>query len=202
MSILGALVLTTGVAYSSYVDQENPEPSFKIAVSHEEYPVYLWGSYENLKFRLLGQPMGKGSIIGAGVGVQKDFGKMYAFMEIGYGMIDEGAQLTIQQETVFTELVGRHSSDSRPVPVYLTGNYDQESYGTEWTLDDSIMGRVGVGYHLSSHVDLSIAYRPFFSKEYIRLFDEEWMADNGGGWWQESRSKDLSSIEFTIQYNF
>ena len=170
-------------------------------MAHEEHPFYVYGQNETPNIRMLGQGIGDSSIYSLGVGARKYWGVFFVFGEVGYGVIDQGANRTIQQEIVYTELVLRHNVEFRPIPVYPQGNYDQDSYETVWELDDGLLGAIGIGYQLGDHVSLTGAYRPFYVKEHIELYDAE-KRKNGGGWWQETRSLDLSAFEFRVEYKF
>ena len=201
---LTALTLAISLGYSQYTDEKGstPEPHFRVAVGHEESPLYAWGQYEDLKVRMLGQPLGKSSITSVGIGARKFFGDFFGFAEVGYGVIDEGAQDIIQQEIIYTELLMRHRVDGRPAPVILTNNYDQDSYDTVWELDNGLLGEVGVGYAPNEHWRFTLSYRPFYVKEHIELEDPDWREATGGGYWQETRSRDLSSISLRIGWEF
>jgi hypothetical protein len=199
--LFGALALTVGLNHSQYLDQSYPEQTFKVSLEHEDYPVYVWGGYEELGIRILGQGIGDSSISSVGLGARKTIGDFFVFGEVGYGFIDEGANHTIQQEIVYTTLVHNHESEWRPVPVNVTRPYDQSTYETSWELEDGIMGRLGVGYELGKDFKVTLAYRPFFVKEFIQMWDVERRAA-GRGWWQEGRNRDLSSFEVGISYTF
>jgi hypothetical protein len=200
-NFLGALALTVGLNNSMYTDQSEPEYTYKVSLAHDALPVYIWGGYEELSIRTLGQALGDSSIIGVGLGAKKSIGDFYIFGEIGYGIVDQNENLQIQQEMVYTELVHNHESEYRPVPVTVNHNYDQDSYETLWEVDNGVMGRLGVGYELVGGLNVTLAYRPFYVKERMELWDEARRASEGG-WWQESRTRNLSSFEVGIAYEF
>ena len=200
---LTALTLSVALGYSQYTDEQGPEPEphFRISVGHEDKPYYLWGQWEDLTVRMLGQGVADADIYSFGAGARKSYGDFFGFFEIGYGLVNEHPNSTIQQEIVYTELVLRHNVEFRPIPVYPQGNYDQDSYETVWELDDGLLGEVGVGYQHSDNLSFTASYRPFYVREHIELYDAEQRA-NGGGWWQESRSRDLSSFQLRVQWEF
>lgn len=202
---LTALTLSLSLGTSLYTEDapyaSEPEYHLGLRVGHEETPLYLWGQYEDLSVRILGQGVGDSSIASFGLGARKSIGDFFVFGEIGYGVIDEGANKTIQQEVVYTDLLMNHRVDGRPAPVLLENDYDQDSYDTVWELDDGFLGAVGVGYQYGP-VSLSVAYRPFYAREHIELRDEDWRELTGGGWWQESRSRDLSSWQLSVGWTF
>jgi hypothetical protein len=200
-SLLGAFALTVGLNNSQYLDQSDPEASFKVSLAHEAAPLYLWGGFEEVGVRILGQPVADTEVLSVGVGARKTIGDFFVFGEVGYGFLNSEANLMVQQEVVFTELVHNHESESRPVPVTVNGNYDQASYETSWDLKDGVMGRLGVGFKVTEGLSLEFSYRPFFVKEHIELWDEE-RREAGGGWWEESRNRNLSSFELGISYTF
>ena len=195
MGSLSALAITVALGHSSYLDQSNPEYHFKLEVAQEDKPAYLWTQYEPLKMRILGQSIGDSSILSLGVGARKSFGSSFVFAEVGWGFIEQGARETIQHEIVYTELVGHHNVFGRPVPV------DPRDYETAWEVKDGILGSVGIGYQWGDHWSTTWAWRPFFAKEHIEMYDVERKA-NGKGYWQESRSRDLSSFQLDLRYTF
>ena len=194
--LAGTSLYTEDAPYSA-----EPEYHLGFTLAHEDTPLYLWGQYEDLSVRILGQGVGDSSIASFGIGARKSFGPYFVFGQIGYGMIDEGANEGIQQEIVYTDLLLNHRVDGRPAPVLLENDYDQSSYDTVWELEDGFLGSLGVGYQWNN-VGLSVAYRPFYVKEHVELRDEDWRELTGGGWWQETRSRDLSSWQFNISYSF
>ena len=200
---LTALTLSVALGYSQYTDEEGPEPEahFKVEVGHEESPLYAFGGYEQLDNRILGQALGELDIFSVGLGARKNIGDFFAFGEIGYGLVDNAANMVIQQEIVYTELVGRHERPFRPIPVFPQGPYDQDSYETVYEVDDGILGAIGVGYQPTESLSFTMAYRPFYVREHMEIYDEETRA-SGGGWWQESRSLDLSSWQLSARWTF
>ncbi len=200
---LTALTLSVALGYSQYTDEEGPEPEvhYKIEVGHEESPLYAFGGYEQLDVRMLGQAIGELDIFSVGLGARKNIGDFFVYGELGYGVLDNSPVDKIQQEIVYTELVGRHNVEFRPIPVYPQGPYDQESYETVYEVDDGILGAIGVGYQPTEHLSFTIAYRPFYVREHMEIYDEERRA-RGGGWWQESRSLDLSSWQLSTRWTF
>ena len=201
---LSSLALAISLGYQQYTDEEGPtpEPLFRVSVRPEDKPYYLWGQYEELKTRILGQPVGDTDIVSIGIGARKNLDDFFVFAELGYGFVDEGARETIQQEIIYTDLLRNHRVDGRPAPVYLTNDYDQDSYDTVWELHGGLLGEVGVGYMVSDNLSLTASYRPFYVKEHIELRDPDWMAENGMGYWQETRSRDFSSISFRVGWEF
>jgi hypothetical protein len=198
---LGALALTVGLNSSQYLDQSDPEVSFKVALAHEDVPLYLWGGFEEVGVRILGQPLSDTEVLSVGIGARKTIGDFFIFGEVGYGFLNSEVNLMVQQEVIYSELVHNHESEYRPVPVSPTGPYDQDSYETSWVMKDNVMGRLGVGFKVTEGLSLEFAYRPFFVKEHIELWDGE-NREAGRGWWEESRNRNLSSFELGISYTF
>lgn len=202
---LSSLVLSVALGVSQYTEDypyaTESEYTVGLRVGLEDNPLYVWGHYEEPKIRTLGQPMGDSSIISFGLGARKNVGDFFVFGELGYGVIDEGARETIQQEIVYTDLLRNHRVDFRPAPVRVDRDYQQDSYETLWELDDGFLGKVGVGYQWGD-VGLSVGYRAFYVDEHVELWDEETRARPNGGYWQESRSRDLSAWEFKASWTF
>ena len=195
MGSLSALAITVALGHSSFLDESNPEYHFKLEVAKEGKPAYLWTQYEPLKIRILGQSIGDSSILSLGIGARKSFGQSFVFAEVGWGFLEQGARASIQHEIVYTELVNHHHVPPRNIPV------DPKDYETMWEVDDGWLGAVGVGYQWNDHWSSTWAWRPFFAKEHIELYDRERKA-NDRGYWQESRSRDLSSFQLDIRYTF
>jgi hypothetical protein len=200
--MIESLALTIALGYSQYQGEEVAEATYKIEVSHEDTPMYLWGGYEAFDSRMLGQPLAETDLFSVGLGSRKDVGDFFVFGEIGWGFISSDVNHEVQQEIIYTELVGRHNVEGRPVPVTLLNEYKtSEGYESVWELSDGMMWRVGVGYAPTDSLSYTLSYRPFLVEEHIEIYDQDKKA-NGGGWWQETRSKDLSSFELAIRWSF
>jgi hypothetical protein len=204
MVSLEGLVLSIALGTNQYTDEKGPppEPAFSVQVGHEESPIYAFAGYEVIDVRMLGQGIGDTSVFSLGIGAKHKFGNgFHVFGELGWGFTDQSPNMIIQQEIVYTELVGRHNVYNRPVPLDLTGPYDQDSYETVWEVEDDFLGAIGGGYEWDNGVFISGAYRPFYVREHIEVYDQE-RRDNGGGWWQETRSLDLSAFQLRVGYTF
>jgi hypothetical protein len=195
MGSFAALAFTVALGHSTYLEKSNPEPHFKVELSKEDSPTYLWGQYEELSIRTLGQGLGDSSIFSFGIGARKTMGDFFVFGELGYGFIDEGAKDIIVHEVVYTELVRNHNVYRRPVPV------DPKDYESVWEVDDGFLGSVGAGYEWANDWSATVSWRPFVATEHIEIYDVE-RKENGKGYWQETRGRDLSSFQMTIRYTF
>ena len=195
MGSLAALAVTVALGHSSYLDQSNPEYHVKVELAKEGKPTYMWTQHEPLSVRMLGQGLGDSSITSFGLGARKSFRKLFVFGEIGYGFVDEGAKDIIVHEVVYTELVHNHNVFGRPVPV------DPRDYESVWELDDGFLGSVGAGYEWANDWSATVSWRPFFVREHIEIYDVE-RKEKGKGYWQESRSRNLSSFQLQVRYTF
>lgn len=202
MSILSGLALAVGIGATQYTDTATPEHHYRLEVTKEDTPFYIHATYEDMKVRMLGQPIGDTKIFTSGLGIrQKMTDGFFWHFELGFAYLDEGERDVIRQEVVYTELVGRHNVEFRPIPVYPENDYDQDSYVAVWQVDNGWSGALGVGYEFNPHVSVSLNYRILNLKEHIEIYDEEQRA-NGGGWWQETRSRDLNAWQFNVMYKF
>lgn len=200
---LTSLALSVALGYSQYTGNEAPtaEPSFRVQVGSQEKPYYAFGGYESFTPRLLGQGVADVDLFTVGVGARKTLGDFFGFFEIGYGVVDEDPKMTIQQEVVHTALVQRHATSNTPPPVNYTQPYCLDCYETSYELDGGLLGEVGIGYRATDQLSLTGSYRAFYVDEHMELWDEENRA-NGGGWWQETRSRDLSSVVLRVVWEF
>lgn len=201
--------VSSTLGYSQGVESDSG-PYFKMTITEEDKPYYLWASNESTTTRLLGQPLADTSIWGVGFGYKDYFTeKGYWFGEIGYAYLDHDVSEVIRQEIIYTELVNRHARVNRPVPIgelpdrLLTpmGPYSQDTYTTVWETKGAVIGAVGLGYSLNKHLDFIINYRPLFVKEHMELRDNDPKVAEGG-WWQESRKRDYSTIQVGVKWNF
>jgi hypothetical protein len=166
-------------------------------------PVYAWGSYGHQSVSLLGQSIGDNAQLAAGLGFEAPIlPKLSLFAEVGQAWHSLDANETIQQETVFTYLVDRHHvHESRPVPVVVAGDYDQDSYETTFDIRDGLVARIGATYHVNDHVKLDLAYRHQRMDTLYEIYDQERRA-GGLGWWQEKTAIDASAIELRLNWRF
>lgn len=199
--------------YTQGIGDSDNGAFFKATLAPANKPYYIWGQWEDTTTRFLGQPLADTEIISFGLGWKGYFTeekRSYWFGEIGYATLDHSINHSIQQEIVYTELVDRHYKTNRPVPVglpqdrpllQLGDKYDQVTYETKWETKDGYTGAIGVGYEITKHLVGTLAYRPLFVREHIELYDEEVRA-SGGGWWQESRNRDYSTIQVGLRWDF
>jgi len=166
-------------------------------------PVYAWGSYGSQSVSLLGQGIGDNTTIATGLGFTAPvLPKISLFAEVGQAWYSLEADEKIQQETVFTYLVDRHNvHESRPVPVAISGNYDQESYETTFDIKDGLIARIGATYHVNDHVKLDLAYRHQRMDTLYEIYDQESRAA-GFGFWLEDTTIDASAIELRLNWRF
>ena len=222
--IIGLAALIIGYIVGS--SEANAEPMLELSVVHQtydgegdvrkdspvgfqvrgglkEWPVYLWGSMDNNETGFLGQPFSKNDVLAFGLGARKSIGDFWVFGELGYASVDSSTHLKIQQEVVYTEIVRNHNVYQRPVPVDLTGPYDQVSYTTEYTIDDDYMARVGLGWDLGDHFGVTLAYRFFRPETYYNIIDTDWQERTGSeGYWEENSTTNLDTFELGILWRY
>jgi opacity protein-like surface antigen len=204
---LTALTLSLALGYNTYTGEDvrvDSPAAFAVRVGHEELPVYLWGSYDNNETGFLGQPFANNDVMGFGIGAKHWVAnRLYIFGEIGYASVDTSTRLRIQQEVVYTEIVRNHNVYQRPVPVDLTGPYDQASYTTEYEIDDGYMTRVGLGWELNDNLGVSVAYRYFRPDTYYNIVDTDWQERTGSdGYWEENSTTNLDAFEIGVQWTW
>jgi len=123
------------------------------------------------------------------------------FGELGHAWHGLDAKPIVQQEVVYTHLVRRHNVHNRPVPVRLTGPYDQDSYETDFTVDNGLIARVGLTWHATRNIKLDLAYRHQPMDTYLAIWDAEQRAA-GGGWWEERDTISASALELRLGWRF
>jgi outer membrane receptor protein involved in Fe transport len=203
-SLLAPLVLTLGVGTSLHQGPqvlEDANASFKVTAGVEK--VYLWGTYDTNTSGLLAQPFSNNEVMGFGIGARKSWGDFTGFLELGYASVDQEVSDRIQQEVVYTQVVRNHNVHGRPVPVDITGPYDQESYTTEYTIDSDVMGRVGVSYEFAESWSVSAAYRYFQPETYYNIIDTDWQERTGSeGYWEENTKTDMNAVEVLVEWRW
>jgi hypothetical protein len=163
---------------------------------------YPWASGDIGQGYLLGQSVSDFATVAGGVGYSHSLGQRLKFRaEAGMAYPIHRSNHAIQQEVVYTYLVGRHESEFRPVPVSPTRPYDQDSYETTWHVDYGAYARVGLEFEAGKHLRVLMYYKYFQPKGLFEIWDEEAKA-NGGGWWQEYRTIDMSTIQLGIGWEF
>jgi opacity protein-like surface antigen len=196
-SLLAPLVLTLGVGTSLHQGPqvlEDANASFKVTAGVEK--VYLWGTYDTNTSGLLAQPFSNNEVMGFGIGARKSWGDFLGYLETGLYITDLNDNPAIQHEVVYTHLVGRHAVSGRGVPV----DNAYKGYTTSYEADDGLFLRVGVQYQLWEHVAVGASYRWLEVDTELTLKREGW--SDGGGYWREDNTLDLSAAEVTLVYTF
>ena len=207
MTSLLPLTLSLGLSLTSPTGNDNihdldPNPGAILKVQPGDLPVYGWASWNDGDYRLLGQKMGQYQSLGLGVGLRaKVIDKLSIFLEGGYSFNTGNFREDIQQEVVFTHLVSRHNVISRPIPVNVSGPYDQDSYETTATIDNSPVFRAGVSYDVVKHVRISALYAFQSIPVKYELFDAASRAA-GGGWWEENDLVSVDGFMFLLEATF
>jgi len=158
-AIIASLMFEIGASADFYDDGIAEDYSIHLKVGSKNRPIYLWGSYSDPEVGLLGQRFFTLETAAVGLGAKKDFDDISVFFELGYAFNDpETEKIGIQQEVIYTYLVGRHNVHNRPVPLDLDRPYDQTSYQTSYEVEDAFMGRIGIGYQVLDHLKVTAAY--------------------------------------------
>ena len=206
LETLAEPMVEVGVYTSFYEPTEVRTDSpvgFVVRGGLKEFPVYLWGSFDDNESGFLGQPFSKNEVMAFGFGARKTWGDFWGVVELGYASIDSSTHLKIQQEVVYTQIVQNHNVYQRPVPVDLTGPYDQESYTTEYELDDDFVAKVGVGYDLSEHWSVTATYRFLRPETYYNIIDTDWQERTGSdGYWEEHTTTNLDAFEIGVLWKY
>ena len=202
------LALTVSVLMGQTIGTNEPIDYRETASVHIEQQFdelggfYPWASGEYGQGYLVGQSVSDIGTLAGGLGYKHSLSERVNFRaEGGIAYPIHRSNHDIQQEVVYTYLVGRHESTYRPIPVYPTGPYDQSSYETNWHIDYGAYLRVGLEFEATEHLRVRLYYKYFQPKGTLEIWDAESRA-NGGGWWQEYRTIDMSTIQLGIGWEF
>ena len=186
------LIMEGGVSRNTYDGNMTAEPSYRLRLGYGD--VYLWAGTEQPDVRILGQHMGTTTINSFGLGVRRKFDGLTVFIEGGYGDVDFRGIPYQQAEVNYTYLVNHHHNPGRPIPVACAG---RGCFETEHSIDNAMMGRVGLEYDVMPHVKASASYRWMKADEYIAMWDAGRKAANAG-WWEENQQRDFSAWEMGV----
>jgi opacity protein-like surface antigen len=189
LAVADGLILEAGASRNTYEGDTSAETAYRLRVGWDN--AYLWAGTEQPGLRLLGQGMGTATVDSAGLGFRRSWDGLTVFAEAGYGRVDFRGDARQQQEVNYTYLVGRHNVEGRPVPVECAR---PGCFETEHTIDDALMGRVGLEYDAAPHVKLTASYRWMRADEYLAIWDAERHAA-GKGWWEEHVQRDFGAFE-------
>lgn len=189
-----------GVGYSFYMETED---QLNVSLKARKNDFYISLQAEEARIEELGQGMGDARIYSLTVGYEAPVSdKVYVFGEFGWGELDADIKPNIQTEMVYTHLVANHAVPGHEIPVRERPNIGETNgVHTDYSLDSGILGKIGLKVRLSPHLETSVSYRFFRPEEHWKLWDDEYVARTGG-WWQENTTRDLSSLEFKVEYNF
>lgn len=176
-----------GAVYSIFDSQVSSDTGYQVKVGGS---AYIWGSYENPRLKVLGQPMGNLNMSGYGVGFRHRWDKWEAFIE--YGQFEP--QLKVN-DVVRDEVVGAQlQKDFGPAPL----PFNMASY----ELDKGHGGRVGVGYLIRPKIKVTASYKALSVGENLDWWDSETFAEGCNCFWQERNRLDLSALEFGLVLTF
>lgn len=190
---------SVGVGQSIYTNDSDADWNFRGTLAHADVPVYLVGTYDSPRVKMLGQPLAETDIVSLGIGVERELvAGLKVFTEVGYSWLNLDVNrepYNVQQEIIYTQLVRNHNVKGRPVPVDFS-----EGYQTSYEADDAVFWRVGLGYQLYDSVSLTASYRVLYVDQAYTLKSNDWA--EGQGYWREDETYNLSAFEVGINYTF
>lgn len=208
LELLAAISVQVGVGYgvstsSTEIYEYRPAYNLELEVGPRQKNYYAWISGSNGSWKILGQSLTDVNTVSAGVGYNLDFtDKISLFVEGGYAVPKlSGTNELVQQEVVYTYLVGRHNVENRPVPVPIGPPYDTSTYSTEIDIRSSAVINVGVEFEITENFSTEIGFKFLQPKTNVKLFNEEWVAE-GGGYWEENKTLNMNSIGLTFNWTF
>ena len=209
--MLQAIALTVAVLMGQSTGTNEPIDYRETASVYARQTIYTtddaggfhaWASGDYGQGYLLGQSVSDyftGSV-GLGYGYSLT-DKLELRVEAGVGYPLARNNHEIQQEVAYTYLVGRHESEWRPVPVTVERPYGQDTYATTLHYDYGAVIRLGAEFEVTDNLSVLVNFKYFHPKTLIEIYDQE-AKDNGGGWWQEYRSTDMSTIQVGLGWRF
>jgi len=189
---------SVGVGQSIYTNESDADWNLRGTVGHTSLPVYLVGTYDSPRVKMLGQPLAETDIVSVGLGVERELvDGLTVFTEVGYSWLNLDVNrepYDVQQEIIYTRLLLNHDVANRPIPVDFPG------YQTSYDADDAIFWRLGLRYDLYEHVSLTAAYRALYVDQEYSIKASDWV--EGQGYWREDETYNLSSFEVGVEYRF
>jgi hypothetical protein len=167
-------------------------------VGHKAFPLYLTAGWDQPKVKVLGQPIADTNIYTFGLGTWYEVGSVSLFVESGLALVDPEIDSGVQQEVVYTYLVGRHNVEGRPVPVdVVNGN---EGYTSSYEVDDAPFLRIGAQWQVFEHVAVSASYR--FLEADTEMFIKRSGWEEGKGYWREDNTANFGAAEVVLWVTF
>lgn len=156
--------------------------------------VYVVGSYEKRAIKMVGQPLAKTDVWGAGLGYRNSDDWFTYFVEIGYFWPD----VKLGDEAVVWEAVSRSLiNDHGPIPF--------RPHHVDYKLEGGWGGRVGIAYQAARHITVSAAYRALKLREGYDVCtggDPKCKYPVDGLHWQNRKTLDFSGWEFGVWARF
>jgi opacity protein-like surface antigen len=153
--------------------------------------LYGWADYNSNQFRLLGQRMGAMKVYSLGLGLRYDTGKIGFFGEFGYFYPKADPLELIQDEAVARALVNQFG--------------DNHFDNTNYDLEPSMGGRVGINYRPFKNIEASLSYRFVQFQEELDAWDgtdPEPIVDVSPNFWQTRGFFDYGGAEFGVMVRF
>lgn len=192
-----------GVVGSVYDDRADNAAGVQLKVDNTNWPLYGWIGYEQTTLKLAGYDVAPDSnMFGVGLGVSQDIGKFDVFIEAGWGFVDENVNFNGMVNGVYGQLEADHGPSPSPRPTA------DNNVHVDYSIDDSFVGRIGIGYQPFRHFKVTAAYRYFKPTEFYNIWQDDpgfapgtYSADRRG-WWQEKNNVDLNAFELGLFYTF
>lgn len=204
--MLAAIALTVAVLMGQSTGTNEPIDYRETAGAYINQSIgagfHGWASAEYGQGYLVGQSVSDFLTGSVGLGYSHRIAdRLNLLAEAGVGYPLSRNDHGIQQEVAYTYLVGRHESEWRPVPVTVDRPYGQSTYETTLHYDYGAVIRLGVEFEATDNLSVFVFYKYFHPKTLIEIYDQD-AKDNGGGWWQEYRSTDMSTVQVGIGWRF
>ena len=150
------LCLALSPYFSGYTGDIDGDFGIHVALGD---PLYLWGSYEQPEYRILGQDMNRLKLPGAGIGYRTAGEKWRVAFEVGYWWPDVNPDENIKDEIVYVALVGSFGP-----PPFAPEHF-------VYSVDNALGGRLAVSYRMSKRLSVFAAARKLSIKQKFSMCD-------------------------------
>jgi hypothetical protein len=209
LAVLGCVALSSATAnassddviaevYIGMVTKDTNVSPYQYRINLGYKTLYVFGTYEEVKFNMLGQNWGAGTLTTVGVGGRFEIlPKLDLFAEAGYGFLDYDTVNYITEEITYTELLNEHHVQGRTIPFGTCYDETQCNRAHEIEASSAPVFRVGLNWEPYRNITISLSQRFMTGDLYYRVYDLDIAADTGS-WWENNDSINHGATELSI----
>jgi len=181
--------LSLSILYASYADQTlTPAPVLKLQYDSDWW--HLWSSYEQPSIKFGGQECCDAKVLGAGVGVHRDFGNLRVGLDVGYYYPFISLNGSKEHPSAFWEAMSIYTNRE----VYP---YERLYKDYNYQMEPNFGGAINLGYkrEFTEHFSMSLltGYRAL-KMNGIGFGYHEWTGKSGH--WEIPVERDFSGFQF------